>query len=214
MGNVTVQAAQSVTATLGCTASANDSLIATVSWGDGTSASAGTAIAGGGTATLSFTHTYAKASNPTDSVSATVTDTTSTLVGAVSPASVAISVFAAPVATPSQPVVSGTPGQPVNNAVSFAGGAAEAGVVFSTITCTVTPTATCTWSPATITLDANGNGTLTVTVTPPANTTMLLVPTIKGPKAPLLASSMWLAAMGLVFLGASCSKVRTRRPIR
>jgi hypothetical protein len=210
-----VQAGQSVTATLACTVTVNDALSGMLNWGDGSGNSTSSAIATGGSASLLFTHTYTTAGSPTDSISATLADTTSTLAGTVSPASVAISIFPAPVVTPSQPVVSGTPGKPVDNPVSFAGGAAEAGVVFATITCTVTPTATCTWSPATLTLDANGNGTLTVTVTPPAITKSLLAPMNRWPKAPLFAFLIIpLSGLGLVFLGASCSKARTRSATR
>jgi alpha-tubulin suppressor-like RCC1 family protein len=200
-----IQAGQSLTATLTCAAPANDSLSGTINWGDGSSNSTSTATATGGSATLSFTHAYATASNPTDSLSATLTDTTSTLAGTVSPASVAITVFAATVVMPSQSSVSATPGQPVSDALSFAGGTAEAGVVFSTITCTVTPTAPCTVSPTTLTLDANGNGTVTVTVTPPVSTTSLPVPASEMPKTGLFGLLILLSGLGLVSFGVSLS---------
>jgi hypothetical protein len=206
-----VEAGQSVAATLTCAAQANDSLSGTVNWGDGTGNSTTTGTATGGSATLSFTHTYATASNPTDSLSATVTDATATLTGTVSPASVAITVLVIPAVTTPQSSVSGTPGQAVNVSTSFAGGAAEAGVVFSTITCTVTPTAPCTPSSSTLTLDANGNGTLTFTVTPPATAISVRVPGSRMPRTPLWAFIILLCGVGLVYLGVSISAGQRRR---
>jgi hypothetical protein len=207
-----IQVGQSVAATLTCTAPANDMLSGTVNWGDGTTASTTTGTAGGsGSATLSLTHTYATVSSPTDSLTATVTDTTSKLPGNVSPASVTITVFATPAVTTPQSSVSGTPGQAVNVSASFAGGAAEAGVVFSTITCTVTPTAPCTPSSSTLTLDANGNGTLTFTVTPPATAMSVRVPGDRMPRAPLWAFMMLFSGMGLVYLAVSISAGQRRR---
>ncbi len=89
-----VLAGQTVMATLTCTATANDSLSGTVNWGDGSSNSTNSGTATGGSVILSFAHKYNTASNPTDSMSATVTDTTSILAGTVTPASIAITVSA------------------------------------------------------------------------------------------------------------------------
>jgi hypothetical protein len=90
----TIVAGQSVTATLLCTATANDSLNAAVTWGDGSSNSTSSETATGGSATFTFTHTYGTASLLTYSLSATAVDTMNDLPGTVSPASVSVSVLA------------------------------------------------------------------------------------------------------------------------
>jgi len=85
------QTGQTVTAGLTCTGIPGDTLSASVGWNDASSASIVTAkVSSGGTATIPITHTYSKAA--TYSVAASITDTTTTLVGTVdnSPVSVAI----------------------------------------------------------------------------------------------------------------------------
>jgi len=182
-----LQTGQSITATLTCSATVNDSLSVTLNWGDGSNPSTATNVASGGAVTFSFTHTYENASSLAYSASASLTDTTLNFTGTVSPSSVAITTFAAPIVTPGQENISGTPGQPVSMTMSFAGGSAEAGLVFSTITCTVSPVAMCT-APSSLNLDTNGNGTLTVTVTPPANAASPLIVIKPNLGLPLVAS--------------------------
>jgi trimeric autotransporter adhesin len=194
-----LEAGQSVTATLTCSATVNDSLSVTVNWGDGSSLSTATNVASGGAVTFSFTHTYQNASSPTYSASASLTDTTLNFTGTVSPSSVAITAFAAPVVTPAQQNISGTPGESVSMTLSFAGGSAESGLVFSTVTCTVSPAATCT-APSSLNLDSNGNGTLMVTVTTPANAASPLI-VIKPNLGVPLATSLILF-LGLLFYRA------------
>jgi len=201
-----LEAGQSVTATLTCSATTNDSLSVTVNWGDGSSPSTATNVASSGAVTFSLTHTYQNASSPTYSVSASLTDTTLNFTGTVNPSSVVITPFAAPVVTPAQQNISGMPGQPVSMAVSFAGGHAEADLVFSTVTCTVSPAATCT-APSSLNLDSNGNGTLTVTVTPPANAASPLIVIKPNLGVPLAASLI----LFLVFLLDRAGS-RTLRP--
>ena len=206
-----------VTANLNCAAPAGNSLSGTVAWGDGTTSPPSTTTANSsGAATLSFTHAYSTPSNPTYTVTAAVTDTAIGLSTIVAPSSVAITVTTptSPVITPPsqpQPIVQG---QPVVVPMTFTGGAADAGITFTTISCQVSPAGpTCSVSPSTLTLDANGNGTVQVTVTTTGPSTALIVPQSGSPPASHFASLIALPGLVLMFLGVMAFTGGSRRRV-
>jgi YVTN family beta-propeller protein len=208
-----IQIGQAATASLNCTAPANDALAANVNWGDGsTSPASGTASASGA-ATLSVTHTYALASNPTFSITATVTDSTTAFSGSVNPLSVAITVNPVPVVTPPVTPPTVVPGQPATVPLQISGGIPN--VVLSVLVCTGLPTgATCSAPP--LTLDAHGSGTLQLTVATigPGGTAQMISPNqIHKGSPPVYASLLGLPGLlGLVaFLSSGVFKSGNRR---
>jgi YVTN family beta-propeller protein len=208
------QTGVSISASLACTGAAGDSLTGVINWGDGTTTSTLTGtVSTAGALVLNFTHSYAAASAPTDSITGSIQDTITGLTGTVSPTSVAATITFTPTVTPVPPTTPITAGTRVQVPVNFAGGVADAGITFTTITCTVTAASnaqvvippTCSVTPSTLTLDGNGNGTVQVSViTNGSSTTTAAIPFggIRGQQTPLFASLLALPAMGLVLLGA------------
>jgi large repetitive protein len=216
------QTGVNVSASLACTGAAGDFLAGTINWGDGTTASTSTGtISTAGALVLNFTHSYATAGNGADSISGSVQDTTTGLVGAVAPTSVAATITFTPTVTPVAPTTPITAGQPVQVPVNFAGGVADAGIEFTTITCKVQTTSgapagvppTCTVSPSTLTLDADGNGTVQVTVLTNGASIGGVIPFggIRGERPPLFASLLALPGLAFVLFGTGLLGNRPRK---
>ena len=201
---------QSVNATLSCTAPAGDSVSGTLTWGDGSTVASmsGTANSSGA-AQLQFTHAYTNSG--TDSLSGTVTDTTSGLAGTVTPASLAVTINASgPTITPGQTSMSVADGQPAVYSLSFAGGASEANVTFALACQQPLPTDVgCTFSSSSLTLDSNGNGKTQVTLTTNGSAASAAARRIAGSQMARMNAS-FMVIPGLAFLGFGMSRRRKR----
>ena len=201
---------QSVNATLSCTAPAGDSVSGTLTWGDGSTVASmsGTANSSGA-AQLQFTHAYTNSG--TDSLSGTVTDTTSGLAGTVTPASLAVTINASgPTITPGQTSMSVADGQPAVYSLSFAGGASEANVTFALACQQPLPTDVgCTFSSSSLTLDSNGNGKTQVTLTTNGPAASAAARRISGSEMARMNAS-FMVIPGLAFLGFGMSRRRKR----
>jgi YVTN family beta-propeller protein len=209
-----VQTGQTVTAAFNCTAPPNDSLTATIDWGDKSTASTGTAAAdANGSATFTFSHTYASTSNPTFTVTGTIKEVATSFAGSVTVTSGVITVIGPPIITPppSQATTTIAQGQSETVTVNFSGGSADAGLKFTSITWSVSPIGpTCTISPSTLTLDANGNGSVQVTMNTVGPGSSLAIPQGGDRQTPLFAFLLILPGLGFVFLGAGFSKSKAR----
>jgi hypothetical protein len=210
----TGQTGVSIKADVTCIAAAGDSLIATLSWGDGTTAATNSATVGsnGSADFSSFTHAYATASNPSYLIGLSVTDSTTGLAGSVTPPSRAITVFQSPTLGPPAAMssVSIVPGQSITVPFNLSGGATNAGTSFNTIACAVAPAGpSCTVSPSVI-LDSTGNGTVQLTVITVGPETTAAV--LRGREFSWLSSSLIaLPGLGFVFLGLGASTPRSKK---
>jgi hypothetical protein len=173
---------QQVTATIICQGNPGDSLSGSIpNWGDGSSSPATTASVGNsGSATFSFAHTYANPSpsgNPY-SISAAVTDLTTSLpASAIAAATIVVTTAAMnPTITPNATSFAIVAGQSFMFKLGFQGNSTDANLTLA-ISCQGLPQGTsCSYTPNPFVLNSNGVNTAVLTVTTTAPSTAALLP--------------------------------------